>query len=126
MAIPLVHEDDLDMSFQEAFNVSESLVEKCFFCDKETRFWHHSSNQPVCHNCAPRHVVADLPVWKERPKGRAPKALSLEHIALKAENDQIRADEFALRRELRLLTNKKYTLHRKMADAKLVIKNPIK
>ena len=124
MAIPLVHEDDMDMSFAQAFG-ADDLVEACFFCQAKTRFWHHVSNQPVCPSCATVHVVADLPVPDQKIKGRAPKPLSLAQIDLRSQNDLIRATETELRRKLHFLMCDKRTLHRKMADAKMVIKNPI-
>lgn len=124
MAIPLAHEDDMDMSFSEAFGVDD-LVEGCFFCESPTRFWHHGSNQPVCPSCATVRVVADLPIPAQKPKDRAPKPLSLEQIELRSQNDVIRATETELRRKLHFLMCDKRTLHKKMAGAKMVIKNPI-
>lgn len=124
MTIPLVHEDDLDMSFQEAFHV-DSLVEKCFFCKAPSRFWHHKSNEVVCPSCAQVHTVAELPVFSPVRKERTPKPLTQEQIELRAQNDVIRATEADLRRKLHFLMCEKRTLHRKMTEAKMTIKNPI-
>lgn len=124
MAIPLVHEDDLDMSLAEAFG-ADSLTEACFFCKSPSRFWHHNSNQPVCPACATKYIVADLPVFTPVRKEPTPKPLTKAQIELRAENDRIRALEADLRRKLHFLMCDKRTLHRKMTDAKMVIKNPI-
>ena len=37
------------------------FYEKCFFCEKPTKFWHWRTNQPVCNKCAKTHKVAELP-----------------------------------------------------------------
>lgn len=38
-----------------------SLIESCFFCKEETRYWHDESNTPVCRDCAKQHEVSELP-----------------------------------------------------------------
>jgi hypothetical protein len=125
MPIPLTHEDYMDMSLQEAFNV-ENLLEACFFCKGKTRFWHQVSGQPVCHTCAQFHSARELPLWKGNKKEDRIKTLSKDAIELHAENDQLRIEEAILEKQRLDLHRRKMTLHRKMNDAKLVIKNPIK
>lgn len=123
MAIPLVHEDYLDIP--DLFGIA-NITEKCFFCKAPSRFWHHASNQPVCPTCSQAYIVADLPVIPGLRKEKAPKALSQAHIALLAESDRIEAEVKALERKLHLLNCEKRTLHRKMTEAKVIIKNPLK
>lgn len=125
MAIPLVHEDDLDMSFQQAFGV-DRLVEACFFCKAPSRFWHHKSNEPVCPGCAQKHTVAELPTTFRPVKNEAtPKPLEQAEIEFRAENDRIQAELDNALKQVRHLTNQKRTLHRRMVEAKMTIKNPI-
>ncbi|MBI6882655.1 hypothetical protein [Pseudomonas putida] len=124
MAIPLVHEDDMDMSFQEAFHVAH-LIEECFFCKVPTRFWHHKSNQPVCPACSPMHTVKELPRFQGKCTEPTPKPLTSAQIQLRAQNDSIQAQINAALKRIHLLTNEKRTLHKKMVEANMTIKNPI-
>jgi hypothetical protein len=125
MPIPLIHEDYSDMSLQEAFNV-ENILEACFFCKGGTRFWHQASNQPVCPVCAQFHSASELPRLKAKDKEVRIKPLGKSAIELHAENDSLRIEEAKLENQRLELYRRKITLHRKMKDANLVIKNPIK
>lgn len=54
MTIPLVKEsDDLRKEF--------GILERCHFCKIATQFWHENTNNPVCHSCATKHKVKELP-----------------------------------------------------------------
>jgi hypothetical protein len=125
MPIPLIHEDDMDMSLLRALNISENLLEECFFCYEPTRFWHHAKNQPICPSCAATRSASELPVWRGTSTEPTPKPLSKKQIQLRAQNDHIRLTEARLRHQLHQLLNDKRTLHKKMTDAKMVIPNPI-
>lgn len=125
MPIPLIHEDYVDMSLQEAFNV-ENVLEACFFCQEKTRFWHQASNQPVCPTCAQSHGASDLPRLNSKYKETRIKPMRKAAIELHAENDLLRIEEAKLEQLCLNLVRRKMTLHRKMKDAKLVIKNPVR
>lgn len=37
------------------------VYERCYFCKVSTDTWHWRTNRPVCHNCAGKHKVSELP-----------------------------------------------------------------
>lgn len=123
MPIPLTHEDyDADSDMDGL----EHIIEKCVKCQTLTRFWHHASNNPVCSTCAQVFTVADLPVIPGLRKSKAHKALSQVQIDLLQESDLIERELRKLERKLHLLKCDKRTLHRKMTEAKVIIKHPLK
>jgi hypothetical protein len=122
MPIPLSHEDYAADSDMDGL---EHIIEKCVKCQAPTRFWHHASNNPVCTICAQVFTVADLPVIPGIQKEKAPKALSKAQIDLLQENDVLELEIRKVARKLHLLQCEKRTLHRKMTEAKVIIKNPI-
>lgn len=64
MAIPIKHED--------AETVAEfpGLIERCHFCQAQTRWWHENTNNPVCPSCSKLHKVAELPDWGKAIRDR--------------------------------------------------------
>ena len=36
------------------------VYEECVFCRKTTKFWHETSNTPVCPDCAATHTETDV------------------------------------------------------------------
>ncbi len=55
MAIPLIKEpEDLNEG-------KLSYLERCYFCNTPTNYWHENTNNPVCPQCAKTHKVAELP-----------------------------------------------------------------
>lgn len=59
MTIPLKKEPK---EFQEV------PAEGCYFCYRDTRFWHLKTNNPVCRLCATVHKVCELPNWLRKKK----------------------------------------------------------
>lgn len=57
--IPVQHEDVSELA-KWGMGL-EKIVEKCTFCQAPTRFWHTSSNHPVCEPCAKTHKVGEIP-----------------------------------------------------------------
>ena len=55
MTIPLIKESE------EFIRRWRHLIEKCHFCEMETRYWHENTNNPVCPDCAKKHKVSELP-----------------------------------------------------------------
>ncbi|MBI6883264.1 hypothetical protein [Pseudomonas putida] len=60
MPIKLVHEDDCDTSLIGDFSAL-TVLEECYFCAKQTRFWSAMSNTPVCPTCSRKHHWTALP-----------------------------------------------------------------
>lgn len=59
MALQVEHEDVEELA-KWGMGLNR-IQEDCFFCKKETRFWHRPSNRPVCESCAKTHSEADFP-----------------------------------------------------------------
>lgn len=53
-----VHEEPEEV--QKEFG---SLMEKCEFCQKPTRFWTMDGQNAVCPCCAKKHTVRELSKW---------------------------------------------------------------
>lgn len=64
--IPIVKEPE---DFKILFGL-RGVYEVCYFCAKDTDYWHWRTNQPVCPSCAKTHKVAELP--KCHPKYKVP------------------------------------------------------
>ncbi len=125
MSIPLVHEDDSNMELVEAFH-AENLLERCFFCKKETRFWHHATNNPVCPGCASSHNVNELPGgFSPKVKEKAPKRMTPLQAELREKDDDLWIEQRQLERKLSDLKYRRKLNQMEMVKHKLAIKRPI-
>lgn len=67
MAIPVEHEDVEEL---KKWGLGlENLIERCFFCDTPTRYWHTATNTPVCEGCAATHRVSELKHNNQQTEG---------------------------------------------------------
>jgi len=48
---------------EEPKDLHELPSEVCYFCQKNTRYWHLKTNNPVCPMCSKIHRVIQLPNW---------------------------------------------------------------
>ena len=59
MSIPLQLEDIKSLR-KWGLNL-DRVLERCVFCFAETKYWHVTSNTPVCTCCAGEHEESEIP-----------------------------------------------------------------
>lgn len=123
MSIPLAHEDELDMSFSEAFGLLDT-VETCHFCTRPTRFMHLDTSTHVCVSCSFERSVSELPAIKcKEPKPKVSK-LTRAQMELREKDDDLFLEHRRLERELRFLMNQRLDVQKELKKAGIVSKRP--
>lgn len=59
MAFPVKKEPD------DLANEVGGVVENCFFCNRQTKYWHEKTNNPVCPECSTSHNESELHNWRK-------------------------------------------------------------
>lgn len=128
MPVSLIHEDDCDLSLAEEFALTQ-VVEDCIFCEKPTRFWHASSNSPVCPCCAAKVDESHLPVVISftHPAYQPIRDMTPKHMALREREEDLEHHEIALvgssasSEEIALIRRKRVNVQRAMRRAGLPV-----
>ena len=64
MSIEVTHEDT---DYLKSWGLGlEKIIEQCFFCDGNTRYWSRVRNKPVCKACAKERDISEIPERKKK------------------------------------------------------------
>lgn len=123
MSIPLAHEDEMDMSLSEAFDLLDT-IEACHFCQRPSRFMHLDTSTHVCVSCSFERSVSELPkIVCTAPKPKVTK-LTRAQMELREKDDDLFIEHRRLERQLHFLRNDRRDVQNKLAKEGIVSKRP--